>query len=61
MEKVLHVYHYVFENDYGLAMGHYEAPNRRAALAMLKEEYPRDIGADGCWHLEDGQEIAIDW
>lgn len=61
MEKILHVYDYVIEGEYGAMMGYYEAENLRAALAMLKEDHPRDIGADGVWYLEDGVEVAINW
>jgi len=54
-------YHYMFENDYGMEMGEIEAKNLAQATKLLKEQFPDDIGADGCWTNQNGDQFAINW
>ena len=54
-------YHYMFENDYGMEMGEIEAKNLAQATKLLKEQFPDDIGADGCWTNQKGDEFPINW
>ena len=54
-------YHFMFESDYGMEMGEIEAKNLAQATKLLKEQFPDDIGADGCWTNQNGDEFAINW
>ena len=54
-------YHATFETEYGMAFVTVKAKNLRQATKLLKEHHPEDIGSDGFWADEDGNEKPIDW
>jgi|14_taG_2_1085336.scaffolds.fasta_scaffold02777_4 hypothetical protein len=58
---LLKTYQATFETDYGLDFAKIEAKNIREATKILKKEFPNEIGADGFWSTEDGDERFIDW
>ena len=55
-------YEFCFEGECGLEMGkiivEYGLPE---AMKVLKEQFPDDIGADGCWTNQNGDEFPINW
>jgi len=61
-EKPMQEFHFMFETDYGMEMGkiivEYGLPE---AMKLLKQEFPNDIGADGCWTNQNGDEFPINW
>jgi len=54
-------YEFCFEGECGLEMGEIEAKNLAQATKLLKEQFPDDIGADGCWTNKNGDEFPINW
>jgi hypothetical protein len=58
---MLKEYTATFETDYGMEFAEFAASNIRAATKMLKQSFPDDIGADGFWTDEDGNETPINW
>jgi hypothetical protein len=55
------VYEATFETDYGMEFASFDASNLRVATKLLKQAFPDDIGADGFWTDEDGNETPINW
>jgi hypothetical protein len=54
-------YEFYFEGECGLEMGEIEAKNLAAATKLLKEQFPADIGSDGVWTNQNGDEFPINW
>jgi hypothetical protein len=60
-EKPMQYYEFCFEGECGLEKGEIEAKNLAQATKLLKEQFPDDIGADGCWTNKNGDEFPINW
>ena len=55
-------YEFYLEGEYGVSFGIIRAKDEQDFLKILKEEYPRDIGADAFYNCpQTGDEVAIDW
>ena len=64
MSSVLKMQKYEFylEAEYGVSFGIIRAKDEKDFLRILKEDFPRDIGADGFYNCPTtGDEVAIDW
>ena len=57
----LREYTATFETEYGMEFATFDATDIRVATKMLKAAFPGDIGADGFWTDEDGEEHPINW
>lgn len=55
-------FNFSFESEDGSwVQGTYRVHTLEDAMTLLKADHPDDIGADGYWTLENGDEIPIDW
>ena len=64
MQKGLRMQKYEFylEGEHGVDFGIIRATDEKDLIRILKEDFPRDIGADGFYNCpKTGDEIAIDW
>lgn len=57
----MNTYTAAFETDYGMEFVTIQASNLREATKTLKAQFSDDIGADGFWTDDDGNETPINW
>jgi len=55
-------YEFIFDSDFGDYMGLIKAPDEETFFKKIRNQYPHDIGSDGCFYCpETGDEKPIDW
>ena len=57
----MQTYTAAFESEYGMEFATIQASNLREATKILKAQFADDIGADGFWTDDNGDETPINW